>query len=198
MASMTSTFRSRKCVIGPRIRNWSASLLAVLLLLSSRFVTGQITDTQVEITPGHEMRMSTNKKPEAFFDTRIKPFKVNVDLVLVTVTVSDSMDRLVTGLDREHFHVFDNNEAQTILHFSTEDAPVSLGVILDTSGSMDSKIQLAREAILQFLKAANPQDEFFVVTFADKPQQIATFTTVVEDIASPLVYTAPKGRTALL
>jgi Ca-activated chloride channel family protein len=130
--------------------------------------------------------------------THTKPYKSDVDLVLVPVTITDPMNRLVTGLDRENFQLFEGKEAQEIKHFSSEDAPVSLGVIFDMSGSMSSKIERAREAVVEFFKTANPQDEFFMITFADKPEEISDFTQSVEDIQGKLVYTIPKGRTALL
>src|SRR5207248_8193360 len=100
--------------------------------------------------------------------------------------------------DKENFNVFEGKEAQEIKHFFSEDAPVSLGVIFDMSGSMSSKIERAREAVVEFFKTANPQDEFFMVTFADKPEEISDFTQSVEDIQGKLIYTIPKGRTALL
>jgi len=124
--------------------------------------------------------------------------KVDVDLVLVPVTITDPMNRLVTGLDKENFSILEGKEAQEIRHFSSEDAPVSLGVIFDLSGSMNSKIERAREAIIEFFKTANPQDEFFLITFADKPEQLSDFTQSVDEIQGKLVYTVPKGRTALL
>jgi Ca-activated chloride channel family protein len=130
--------------------------------------------------------------------THTKPMKVDVDLVLVPVTITDPMNRLVTGLDKDNFSLFEGKDQQDIKHFSSEDAPVSLGVIFDMSGSMASKIERAREAVVEFFKTANPQDEFFLVTFADKPEQIADFTQSVEDIQGKMVYTIPKGRTALL
>jgi len=130
--------------------------------------------------------------------THTKPIKVDVDLVLVSVTITDPMNRLVTGLDKENFEVFEGKDQQEIRHFSSEDAPVSLGVIFDMSGSMTSKIERAREAVIEFFKTANPQDEFFMITFADKPQEVSDFTSSVEDIQGRLVYTVPKGRTALL
>jgi len=71
-------------------------------------------------------------------------------------------------------------------------------VIFDMSGSMSSKIDRAREAVIEFFKTANPQDEFFMITFADKPEEVSDFTSSVEDIRGKLVYTIPKGRTALL
>jgi Ca-activated chloride channel family protein len=130
--------------------------------------------------------------------THTKPMKVDVDLVLVPVTITDPMNRLVTGLDKDNFNLFEGKDQQDIKHFSSEDAPVSLGVIFDMSGSMASKIERAREAVVEFFKTANPQDEFFLITFADKPEQIADFTQSVEDIQGKMVYTIPKGRTALL
>ena len=130
--------------------------------------------------------------------THTKPFKTNVDLVLVPVTITDPMNRLVTGLDKDNFSLFEGKDRQEIRHFSSEDAPVSLGVIFDMSGSMSSKIERAREAVVEFFKTANPQDEFFMITFADKPEEISDFTQSVEDIQGKLVYTIPKGRTALL
>src|SRR5213594_3190122 len=132
------------------------------------------------------------------FNTHSKPYKVDADLVLVPVTITDPMNRLVTGLDKENFNVYEGKEAQEIKHFSSEDAPVSLGVIFDMSGSMSSKVERAREAVVEFFKTANPQDEFFMITFADKPDEISDFTQSVEDIQGKLVYTIPKGRTALL
>ncbi len=130
--------------------------------------------------------------------THEKPMKVAVDLVLVPVTITDPLNRLVTGLDRENFSVLEGNAPQEIKNFSSEDAPVSIGVIFDVSGSMSSKIEKSREAVVEFFKTANPQDEFFMIAFSDKPQEISDFTQSVEDIQGKLVFTVPKGRTALL
>lgn len=130
--------------------------------------------------------------------TREKPIKVGVELVLVPVTITDPLNRLVTGLDRENFSILEGKDPQEIKNFSSEDAPVSIGVIFDVSGSMSSKIEKSREAVVEFFKTANPQDEFFMIAFADKPEQISDFTQSVEDIQGKLVFTVPKGRTALL
>jgi Ca-activated chloride channel family protein len=130
--------------------------------------------------------------------THTKPMKVDVSLVLIPVTITDPMNRLVTGLDKENFQIFENKDPQELKSFSSEDAPVSIGVIFDMSGSMSSKIERAREAVIEFFKTANPQDEFFMITFADKPEEVSDFTSSVEDIQGKLVYTVPKGRTALL
>jgi Ca-activated chloride channel homolog len=130
--------------------------------------------------------------------THTKPIRKDVDLVLVPVTITDPMNRLVTGLEKENFFLTDNGQPQEIRHFSSEDAPVSLGVIFDVSGSMSNKIDKSRDAVVEFFKTANPEDEFFLVTFSEKPEVLADFTTSVEDIQSKLVYAEPKGRTALL
>ncbi|HZQ93284.1 MAG TPA: VWA domain-containing protein [Terriglobales bacterium] len=130
--------------------------------------------------------------------THTKPIIKDVDLVLVSVTITDPMNRLVTGLEKDNFTVMEGDRTQEIRHFSSEDAPISLGVIFDVSGSMSDKMQKAREAVVEFFKTANPQDEFFMITFSDKPDLLADFTKSIEDIQGKLVYTLPKGRTALL
>ncbi|HEV2731224.1 MAG TPA: VWA domain-containing protein, partial [Terriglobales bacterium] len=129
---------------------------------------------------------------------RSKPIKVDVNLVLLPVTITDVLNRPVTGLEKDNFKVFEGKEPQEIRHFSGEDTPVSLGVIFDTSGSMSSKIDRAREAIVEFFKTSNPQDEFFMIAFSNKPEELSDFTSSVEDIQGKLLYTMPKGRTALL
>jgi len=129
---------------------------------------------------------------------RVRPLKVDVDLVLVPVTITDPMNRLVTGLDRENFQLYEGNASQEIRTFSAEDAPVSLGVIFDSSGSMSTKMDRAKEAVIEFFKTANPQDEFFMITFNDEPDEITDFTNSVDDIQNRLVFAVPRKRTALL
>lgn len=82
--------------------------------------------------------------------------------------------------------------------FSSEDVPISIGVIFDFSGSMSNKVGKAREAAVQFFKTANPQDEFFLVSFNERAELTSAFTNSVEDLQSSLMLTSAKGRTALL
>ena len=124
--------------------------------------------------------------------------RMNVDMVLVPVTVTDPMNRLVTGLEQDDFQVFENTKEQKIRTFASEDAPVSIGIIFDLSGSMTSKLIRARESILQFIKTANPQDEFFVIGFNDRPELIEDFTNSMEDIQARLATVRAGHRTALL
>jgi len=128
----------------------------------------------------------------------IKPIKVNVNLVLVPVTVTDPMDRIVTGLGREDFEILAGKAPQQIKQFSRQDAPISVGVILDTSGSMQTKIERAREAVTTFLRTGNPEDEFFLIAFADRLDQISDFGDSIESMQSHLAMSVPQGRTALL
>ncbi|HTW46692.1 MAG TPA: VWA domain-containing protein [Acidobacteriaceae bacterium] len=125
-------------------------------------------------------------------------FRVDTNLVLVPLTVTDPMDRLVTGLEKQNFTVFEDNHLQSIRTFACDDAPVSIGVILDLSGSMSNKVVRARGAILQFMKTSNPQDEFFVIGFNDRPQLITDFTSSVDDVEARLATVEAGRRTALL
>jgi len=173
-------------------------VLLMIAACASLPLSAQNSIEDVHIQP--RVMPSAPKEPagDPSLRTRTKPFKVDVNLVLVPVTITDPMNRLVTGLDRENFNLFEGRDQQEIKTFSSEDAPISLGVIFDMSGSMTSKIERAREAVIEFFKTANPQDEFFMITFADKPEEISDFTSSVDDIQGKLVYTIPKGRTALL
>jgi Ca-activated chloride channel homolog len=123
---------------------------------------------------------------------------MDVDLALVNVTVTDPYNRLVTGLDPDNFRVYEDNIEQEVVTFSSEDVPISIGVIFDFSGSMANKIGKAREAAIQFFKTANPQDEFFLVSFNERAELTSAFTNSIEDLQSRMMLTAPRGRTALL
>jgi len=130
--------------------------------------------------------------------TRDRPIRVDTTMVLVPVTVTDPLNRLVTGLEREHFEVYEGKDQQKIVSFSSEDVPLSLGLVFDASGSMANKMDKARMAVLQFFKTANPRDEFFLVDFNDSPRMISDFTRSLEEIQNKLIFTAARGRTALL
>ncbi|MCH6554075.1 MAG: VWA domain-containing protein [Acidobacteria bacterium] len=126
--------------------------------------------------------------------------RVDVDLVLVSVTVTDPYNRLVTGLGKEHFELLEDKMSQEILHFSSEDVPLSLGIVFDLSGSMKraGKLNRASQAAVEFLNTANPQYEFFIVAFSDAPKIVTGFTSSVQDIQNSLLTAQAEGRTALL
>jgi Ca-activated chloride channel homolog len=120
------------------------------------------------------------------------------ELVMVPVTITDEMNRPVIGLDQGNFQVFENKKAQEIKNFSSEDSPISVGFIVDTSGSMSYKLERARDAVIQFCETANPQDEFFMITFADQPVLASDFTNRTEEIENDLLAVRSHGRTSLL
>ncbi len=124
--------------------------------------------------------------------------RVDLNLVLVPVTVCDPTNRPVTGLEKEHFRILEDRVEQTITHFSMDDEPVAVGLVFDISGSMGPKLQKSRMAAAEFFKTANPDDEFFLVEFNDQPKMVVPLTRNVEDIQNQLTWAQSKGRTALL
>ena len=123
---------------------------------------------------------------------------IDVNLALVNVTVTDPFNRIVTGLEADNFRIFEDNIEQEVVNFSSEDVPISIGVILDLSGSMANKLGKAKEAAFQFFKTANPEDEFFLVGFNEHAQLLSPFTSNVEDLQSRMLSASAKGKTALL
>ncbi|MGZ4821323.1 MAG: VWA domain-containing protein [Terriglobales bacterium] len=170
---------------------------AVLLTI---LLTGMAVAQDVHITPRIASKPAAS--PDVSIDpslkTHTKPLRSDVDLILVPVTVTDPMDRLVTGLEKNNFEVFEGKQKQQIHNLSSEDAPVTVGVILDMSGSMNNKFDKAKEAVVQFMQTANPEDEFFIIGFSDRPLLLSDFTGSVGEIQSRLVMAQPKGMTALL
>lgn len=129
-----------------------------------------------------------------------RPSNIRIDktLVLINVTVTDPLNRIVTGLEKQHFRLFEDKIEQQITQFSSEDAPISIGLVFDTSGSMGSKLQKSRQAAAEFFKTANPADEFFLVQFNDRPELSVPFTTDTDRLQSTLTFSQSRGRTALL
>jgi Ca-activated chloride channel family protein len=124
--------------------------------------------------------------------------RVDVPLALVNVTVTDPLNRLVTGLEKDNFRVFEDDSEQEVTTLSSEDVPISIGVIFDMSGSMSDKVDKARQAAVEFMRTANPLDQFFLVSFNDRAELTSGFTSDVDELRSRMLFTASKGRTALL
>ena len=154
-------------------------------------------DTNVHIVPRPAAPPAEAASPAAS-DEHPKPFRTETNLVLVPTTVTDSMDRLVTGLDRQNFEVYQDKTKERLQAIWSQDAPISVGVIFDVSGSMADKVMKAREAIRTFLETANPQDEFFLIAFADRPRLVAGFSQKVDKLEGSLMFAQPHGTTALL
>jgi len=126
-------------------------------------------------------------------------FRSAVELVNVTATVTDASGRFVRGLRQEDFRVFEDGQEQPLTHFSAERVPVSLGIALDTSNSMDGeKMDAARNALSRFLfDLLDPQDEVFLYRFSDVPELVEGWTTSRERVLSRLRRLVPDGGTAM-
>lgn len=123
--------------------------------------------------------------------------KVDVDMVLVNLTVTDAMGRYVVGLEQPHFQVWEDKLEEKIEYLSTEDAPVSVGLIFDASTSMQPVLGYARNAALAFLDTSNASDEVFLVTFNDRAKLAVDFTSAFARLQTEVIFMPAKGSTAL-
>jgi Ca-activated chloride channel family protein len=135
---------------------------------------------------------------EQLADAHFKPLHLDVDLVVVPVTVTDALNRPVTQLQKENFVIFEDNREQVIRYFSKEDEPISIGLILDFSQSMSNKIDTERAAVSEFFKTANTQDEYFAIAVSSRPTVLAEATSSTRHIEATLASETPQGGTALL
>ncbi|MGH9861021.1 MAG: VWA domain-containing protein, partial [Candidatus Acidiferrales bacterium] len=124
--------------------------------------------------------------------------RVDVDLVLVPLSVTDPRGRLVTGLDRGHFRVFEEGVEQEIQSLHMEDASISVAIVFDISGSMKPIVHAAREAALEFVRTANRDDSFMMIAFKDRAEVITDANTTEDELRDRLLYTNASGRTAMI
>ncbi|MGH9521759.1 MAG: VWA domain-containing protein [Terriglobales bacterium] len=172
---------------------FAASFAFVLLTLCATQAVAQ----QVHLEP----RAADTVKNAADKDQlplHLAPIRVDVGLVLVPVTVTDSMNRPVMGLNKQDFTLSEGTQSQEIRYFSAQDSPLSVGILLDVSASMKDKIELVRDALTEFLNDSHPDDDYFVVTFSDRPQIVADVTQSIGTIRARLAQVTPSGHTALL
>ncbi len=151
----------------------------------------QENKVQIEPRPKKPDVQSREKNPRA-------NIRSDTSLVQVQLTVVDPFYRLVTGLRKEIFRIYEDKVEQEVLYLSNEDAPIAIGIVFDISGSMGSKLKMSREAIGQFLKLANNEDKFFLVQFNDRPETVVNFTRDTGEIINKLTFAESKGHTALL
>jgi len=174
--------------VASQVTGWLGGLACLLpLLLCPSPLPGQVA-----ITPRHGAAPPLDVKlPTA-------NLRIDSNLVLVPVSVCDPMNRPVTGLEKEHFKVFEDKVEQRVTHFSMEDEPLSVGLVFDTSGSMGTKLRRSRLAAAEFFKSANPEDDFFLVEFSEQPKLVVPLTQDSQEIQNHLAFAPSKGRTALL
>lgn len=173
-------------------------IAAIWLGSSSNIRTLRAEDAKVSIEPRARPSTDSAGEPSGSANRLDGRFQANSTLVLVPVLVTDNQDRLVTGLDKERFKLFEDKVEQPIIHFGSEDLPMTVGVVFDCSGSMGAKLQQSRAAVAEFLKIANPEDEFSLVEFSDTANLTVPLTDHADDIQNHLFFTRSKGRTALL
>jgi Ca-activated chloride channel family protein len=126
-----------------------------------------------------------------------KSLKVDVDLVMFNVTVTDNGNKFVRDLKPENFQVLEDRIEQKIRYFSDEAAPVSIGIIFDISHSMEKKLDFAREAAARFLETGTTEDEYFLVEFSNRAQLAEGFTTDIKRLRESLAFKPAAGSTAL-
>ena len=126
-----------------------------------------------------------------------KSLKVDVDLVMISVSVSDSENHRLTDLKPQNFQIFEDKVEQEIRYFSSEAAPVSLGIVFDISHSMERKLDFAKDAAVRFLQTGTPEDEYFLVEFSSRARLAEGFTSDIRRLSDRLSLTPAEGATAL-
>jgi len=124
-------------------------------------------------------------------------FRKEVEEVVLHATVVDQTGRLVTNLDRGAFSVFQNGAPEQITSFHREDVPVAMGIVIDNSGSMRDKRAKVNQAVLNLIRASNPEDEIFVVNFSQNSYLDQDFTSDVSLLQAALHQASTRGSTAL-
>ncbi len=173
----------------------------MLVLFCSLFIIGYSQETQE--TPKQERRRAT--KPDLESRLPQEPpghnkgytIGVNVDFVLMYTSVFDKSGRFVSGLKKDDFKVYEDGVSQSITSFSQEDVPVSMGILLDLSGSMRGKIDQVNKAAVAFIKASNPQDQVFLIGFNEEVELLQDFTSDIDEITDSLDNTVVTGGTSL-
>ena len=176
----------------------SCCLLTALPILSSRSLAGgQKTDAAKATSQKTDAALSKETDELAAYRPADKSMRVDVNMVLVPVTVTDVLDRPVMNLTKDDFALFQDDQQEKVEYFSTEDAPISVGLLLDLSRSMTNKFEMERAAVTEFFKSANKQDDYFAITFSDHPKLVTASTQSIETIQSNLALQMPDGNTAL-
>jgi Ca-activated chloride channel homolog len=178
-------------------------LACVAVLMFAWFAHAQSLD-DVHVEPRQKANDGTSVGDKALtrglpgLDAGYKPLRIGADLVLVPVTVTDATNHPVTALRKQDFKLYEGEKPQEIRYFFENEEPLSIAVLLDVSKSMGDKIYTEREALENFFNNANPEDEYFEITFSDRPRLVASSTNSIEEMERPLMLAEPAGPTAML
>ena len=169
----------------------------VFVLASTAYAQDATLDTP-HISPHSDPKVKSFTAASATVpELKPRPLRVDVNLVLVPVTVVDSLNRPVIDLPQQNFSLTEGGVPQKIQYFSREDAPISVALILDFSGSMNNKIEYELQAVDQFFENANPDDDYYIITVSDRPTLVADSSQSTNTIQAHLATIAPRGMTAL-
>lgn len=173
--------------------SFQAACLVILSSFSSSCFAFQSPDVSASIAPRFRLEPSVGavKIPEA-------RLRIDSSLVLIPVQVTTAAGTSVTDLKKENFQLFEEGVEQTVTHFTKDDAPLSIGLLFDTSGSMNNKMRKAADAAATFFKTSNVDDEFFLIEFNDRPKLTIPFTTDSDLLYNRIIRSRPFGRTSLL
>jgi Ca-activated chloride channel family protein len=153
--------------------------------------------TQVPATNSPQKPSTNIQLPGGEADDK-GPVITNTDLITFTVTVTDIYGRFVSGLNKNAFSIFDDKQQQNITFFSDDDAPVSVGVLFDVSGSMSGdKVRRARDALAHFIQTSHDRDEYFLIGFNSRSQLLLDRTRDGNSVLDKLTFVQTKGNTAL-
>jgi VWFA-related protein len=152
-----------------------------------------VSQQKKDAKPGQSTAPAQPSPPDAELKLR-----VDTNLVQIPVAVTDSLNRFVLGLQKEDFHILEDGVEQNVAHFSGEDAPLSVGLVFDESGSMDEKMRTSQAAVSHFLKTMDADDEVFLVEFGNSARLSVGLTTHTEEIEAALKKVQPGGLTAML
>jgi len=186
---------SRVMLGGPAGRRVSRGAAGFLLAIAVALTTAYGQQVSIAPVTRQDARQQQDQAAEESGHPRLR---VDTSLVLVPVEVSDMLNRPVNGLEKQHFHVFDEKVEQKIVSFSMEDDPIAVGLVFDISGSMGGDLPEMRHAAAQFFKTSNPGDEFCLVELASTAHVAVPLTQNAADVDYKLMSSKGGGSTALL
>jgi Ca-activated chloride channel family protein len=175
--------------------------LVALLATASTAISVLPGQTQSPVTTDSQEKKpakdSIGAKPSPASQDPSDKIQLQARLVSLTVTVSDRFGRFVSGLEKRNFQIFDDGVQQEIAHFGDEDAPLTLGIIYDVSGSMGDLTSRSFQALKKFFDTSHEDDEYFIIAFNNRVQLVQDFTTSPSEIMSKVIFVKAKGSTAL-
>lgn len=173
------------------VRCLRASLIFFLLLFPALTFQSELDGPHVRITP---TRSRESEAPKSFPEPTLR---VDSSLVLIPAQVRTREDSPILDLTRKDFRIYEDGAEQKITYFAKDDAPVSIGLLLDSSGSMQKKKKKESEAAAAFFQTANSRDEFFLIEFDNHPKLAVPFTGDTDLLYHEITHTRPFGQTSL-